>query len=591
MKEHSRQAGDEALRDAGANPDRHPVLLLIGWDGATPELLERFIRAGKLPTVEGLIRSGSGRRLRSTIPPVTACAWSSFLTGKNPGKHGLFDFVTPREGSYKFAYTHGGYRRDRGGDLLSLLNRAGLRVGCVNVPMTYPPRAIDGFMVSGLDAPDEHSGIAEPAALFEQAQAEVGPYRIDNRHLGSMKGDAGRREAIDEFKRIETLRTDITTAMIRREAVDVLMLVYNATDQVQHHFWHLMDAEAPDHPGPDSREVTLFQDAIQEIYTHCDAELARLLERFPDANVMLLSDHGAGPVCGPRVRLNNVLAEAGLLTWAPTQGTFLADTISRFDEFLRRTLSAKQKARLARWLPAGRTGIESLGLPPVDWAQTTAFAYEGYTLSPCIWINRRDRFPNGTVSPGEEYDRACARITEILTALRDPKTGAQVIPRVYRSDEVYHGEHMAMAPDLILNWWEDPNFMVTKSHPKFGKDPSVFYPRGPAVPGRDITGIHRRDGVLVASGPQLASFDSAERPPADLTDVAPTTLALLGLPVPEDMDGQTLEEIVAGEIPVDRAPRPSPPTDDDGQDTEVEGYGERDAKIIEQRLSDLGYIE
>ncbi len=588
-----RQAHELAALHAGEGSGRRPVLLLIGWDGATPELLERFVRAGKLPTVERLIEAGSFRPLRSTIPPVTACAWSSFLTGKNPGKHGLFDFVTPHPRSYKFDYTHGGYRRDRGSDLLALLNRAGLRVGCVNVPMTYPPCAIDGFLISGLDAPDESSGIAHPAELFAQAQAAAGAYRIDNRHLGSMKSDDDRRRVLEEFKRIETRRTDVTLAMMQQAAVDVLILVYNATDQVQHHFWHLMEPATCVFPGTDAREAALFQQAIEDVYAHCDAELGRLLELFPDANVMLISDHGAGPVRGPQVRLNNALADAGLLTWAPTKSTWLTDAVASFDRFLRRALSAKQKAKLARWLPAGRTRIEALGLPAVDWKRTVAFAYEGFTLSPCVWINQRDRFPEGVVAPGAEYDRACERVITALLGLKDPRTGAAVIPRVYRSADVYHGNYTSGAPDLILDWWDGTTFTIAKSHPKFTGQPVAFYPASPPRPGQDITGIHRRDGILVAAGPQLAARGAAEAPPADLIDIAPTALALLGLDVPAEMDGRVLVDVTRAGV---RAERQGPPVrrggsaEIDERTNEVQVYSERDEERIAQRLTDLGYM-
>ena len=571
------------------NNNRRPRLLLVGWDGATPTLLRRFVDTGQLPTVAKLIERGGFRHLRSTIPPVTACAWSSYLTGKNPGKHGLYDFVTPRVGSYKFDYTNGGYRKDRGGDLLSLLNQAGLRVGSVNVPMSYPPREIDGFMISGLDAPDEKSGIAHPAELFEQVQAEVGPYRIDNRHLGGMRDDAGRQEAIAEFNRIETLRTDTTLAMVEREPVDVLLIIYNATDQVQHHFWHLMDREHPQYPGDDSEEVRKFADAIQRVYTHCDRELARLLEAFPDADLMLMSDHGAGPTSGPRVRINNVLAGAGLLSWGKTKNSLARDLIAGVDGFLRRTLSAKQKAWLSRMLPAGRSGIEALGLPRVEWFKTIAFAYEGFTLAPCVWINRKDRFPDGIVRPGAEYERAVQRVINALCTLRDPQTGQPVIPKIHRAKDVYHGDFLSDAPDLILDWWNGRTFTMTRSHPRYSSEPKVFYPDGPAQPGQDITGIHRRDGILVTAGPNIRPISDGK--PADLIDVTPTSLALLGLGVPEDMDGHVLEDTLGAAA---RAPRiKSAPAEAVARDEhdEIAGYSEAEQKLIAQRLSDLGYIE
>lgn len=583
--------GPRQVRDGNG-----PALMIIGWDGATPDLLERFVAEDKLPTVKRMIERGSYRPLRSTIPPVTACAWSSFLSGKNPGKHGLFDFVTPRGDGYSFDYTNGGYRKGQHGDFPAILNRAGLRVGCVNVPMTFPPPKIDGFVISGLDAPDEASGIGSPDELFKRAQAKTGAYRIDNRHLGAMTTDADRREAIEEFKRIETLRTDVTLAMIDGgdRPIDALIIVYNATDQVQHHFWHLMDDKHRCFPGHGSPEVRAFHDAIEEIYIHCDGELARLLESFPASDVMLMSDHGAGPTSGPRIRLNNALAQAGLLTFEKKRGGFGSELVGRLDRFLRRTLSAKQKARLARWLPGGRSRIEAMGLPPIDWGRTKAFVYEGFTLSPCVWINRAELFPDGTVESGQDYEDTCQAVIDALMSLKDPQTGEGAIHEVLRSRDVYHGDQLRTAPDLILNWWEGNTFTITRSHPRFADDPCVFYPPPKAIPGQDITGIHRRNGILVAAGANMAALDGRGQP-ADLIDIAPTTLALWNLPPAADMDGHVVEELLAGRIghsaaPTSGADEPQTDTGTDDQD-ETTAYSDRERQMIEDRLSGLGYIE
>jgi predicted AlkP superfamily phosphohydrolase/phosphomutase len=304
---------------------------------------------------------------------------------------------------------------------------------------------------------------------------------------------------------------------------------------------------------------------------------------------MLISDHGAGPVCGPQVRLNNALADAGLLTWAPTQSRFVTDAVAGIDRFLRRTLSAEQKAKLAKWLPAGRTRIEALGLPAIDWQRTRAFAYEGFTLSPCIWINRRDRFPEGLVAPGAEYEEVCQCVIDALRKLGDPKTGAPVIPSVYRAAEIYHGAYAGAAPDLILNWWEGTTFTLAKSHPKYAGLPAVFYPSDPPRGGQDITGIHRRDGVLVAAGPQFARGAQHEAAAADLVDITPTALALLGLDVPPEMDGRAIADLITRPLATVRT-APVPAAAYDEERGEVAVYSERDEERIAKRLTDLGYM-
>ena len=569
----------------GKPKDPHaPKLLMIGWDGATPDLLVPWAQQGHLPNIARLLEAGALRRLRSTIPPVTACAWSSLLTGQNPGKHGLFDFVVPAAGDgYTFDYTHGGYRR--GSELPAWLNQQGLSVGLVNMPMTYPPKPIDGFVVSGLDAPDEKSGIAHPAELFEQAQAAVGPYRIDNRHLGNMTTFADRLAVLEEFKAIETRRTDLTLAMYDRRPVDVLMMVYTATDQVQHHFWHYID---PDHPQRDTDHLDRLEGAILEIYQHCDHELGRLLERFGDATVMLLSDHGAGPSCGPRVRLNNVLSQGGFLRWASAKRFGASDVFSGVDRLLRRVLSARMKKMLLRMMPGARTRLEAAAMPPIDWENTVAFVNDGFTLSPCIWINRKDRFGQGCVEPGEEYESVVKRVRDYFESLRDPETGEPVIASVIPTRDVYHGPYAERAPDLLLNWWEGQTFSHVRSHPRFDGEPAVYWVRTPAVAGQDITGIHRRDGVLLTAGGPFAHHAALSLPPADLIDIAPTIMSLFSLPTPAAVDGRVLSDAAV--------PGALTATAGSGYDAEPDdempvGYSDADRERIEKRLADIGYIE
>ena len=71
---------------------RTSKVLVIGLDGATFDLMLPWIEAGELPTLGRMLSEGSSGPLRSTYPPVTAAAWSTFMTRKNPGKHGIYGF-------------------------------------------------------------------------------------------------------------------------------------------------------------------------------------------------------------------------------------------------------------------------------------------------------------------------------------------------------------------------------------------------------------------------------------------------------------------------------------------------------------------
>jgi predicted AlkP superfamily phosphohydrolase/phosphomutase len=137
-------------------------VLIVGLDGATFDLMLPWIEEGCLPNLARILRSGSKSPLESTIPPITPCAWSSFMTGKNPGKHGLFDFIEPH-GEHGFRFTNASFRD--GETLWGCLSRHGRRVGVVNVPMTFPPEPVNGFLISGLDTPHELSPFMYPVEI------------------------------------------------------------------------------------------------------------------------------------------------------------------------------------------------------------------------------------------------------------------------------------------------------------------------------------------------------------------------------------------------------------------------------------------
>src|SRR5438093_9058449 len=112
-------------------------VFMIGWDGATFDLIRPWVAEGKLPNIARLVETGVHGPLRSTIPPWTFPAWTSFMTGKNPGKHGIFDFFRTRPGSYDLEFVNGGMRRTV--SFWQILSAAGHPVISVSVPCTFPP--------------------------------------------------------------------------------------------------------------------------------------------------------------------------------------------------------------------------------------------------------------------------------------------------------------------------------------------------------------------------------------------------------------------------------------------------------------------
>ena len=130
-------------------------LLVIGIDGGTFDIILPMIHAGRLPNLGRLLSNGAYGTLLSTIPPVTAPAWSSFVMGSNPGQHGVFYFFR-KEGKSDGAKSERvlmNLRNIEGIPFWRVLNRYGNKAGLINIPLTYPPDNVDGFMISGMLVP------------------------------------------------------------------------------------------------------------------------------------------------------------------------------------------------------------------------------------------------------------------------------------------------------------------------------------------------------------------------------------------------------------------------------------------------------
>jgi predicted AlkP superfamily phosphohydrolase/phosphomutase len=567
----------------GRAPSAARSALVLGIDSATWSLMTPWIEAGELPALGQLVRDGSSAPLLSTIPPVTPPAWTTFFTGKNPGKHRIFDFVAPRPNSYALRYLQGGLRQ--GESLWGIASRHGLRVNVVNVPMTYPPEPVNGCLVSGLDAPDESSRFTHPAGLHRELCDAVGGYRIDIRHLGNMRTDRRREATVRALIDLERTRGDACLHLLRSHPADLNVFVFNATDQVQHHFWHYLD---PGHPHHDPRGRERFGDAILRVYRAVDREVGRLVDAAgPDTPVMVLSDHGAGPAGGHAFHINEHLAACGLLRFREGAAPGLASRAVRaVDAAVRSTLPSGAKSWLAARLPALRSRFEAMGSSPIDWAGTRAFLFEAYLSSPAVWIHRKDRFPEGTVDPAD-YDRVCEEVRGALLEARDPATGRPLLSRVYRRDEIYSGPYLEEAPDLVLPWWE-AEFVPRPSDPAAaGRRPAVRPDAAKLRGGLDFVADHRIDGALVLAGGPFRR-GAAVRDPS-LQDITPTLLHLLGLPVPREMDGRVLleafEEGFLREAPVRYE-------EDEGAERDTgEVYTEEEEEKVRERLKGLGYLE
>jgi predicted AlkP superfamily phosphohydrolase/phosphomutase len=565
-------------------------ILIIGLDGADWNVVEPLVGTGLLPNLAHIM-GGTWGRLESTFPPVTAPAWTSFMTGKNPGKHGLYHFIEPRPGSYGVRYTNARSRKAQ--TVWSMLSEAGKRVGAVNVPMTFPPEPVNGFMVSGMDTPDETAEFIHPPRLMSELRRRVGPIRLNIRYLGFMHNDARRQQVLDELAAIDEQRLQMSSYLLDREPVDVFMVVYGSPDTVQHYFWHYAD---PGHHRHDPTGAKTFGSAIEDVYRRLDRHIGTLMTRLDDDGVvMVVSDHGFGPTSSKIFYVNRYLAELGLLTYqaSPALGLdrLVNSAVQRLDRLVRGSLSSENKSRLARFFPNLRLRWEDslTGVDAIDWSSTKAYATEVLTFPSSISINLKGREPQGTVEPGKEYREVIDFLSARLLALKDPVTGRPLMKRVLRRDEIYTGPYVDAAPDLLLAWWEGEGFGAGTTRGRdAGRARAVEESSGESSSRAEWTGTHRINGVVAVRGAGIKADRRLER--ASITDIAPTILHLMGQPVPDDVDGRVLTELFDDDF-ASRNPVTYRQGGATAGTTHEETYSEEESEIIQKRLQDLGYVD
>jgi predicted AlkP superfamily phosphohydrolase/phosphomutase len=567
-------AGPEPTPDP--SPHRGKVLV-IGLDGATFDLIQPWAVGGYLPTFSRLMDQGAHGRLRSTIPPMTAPAWTSFATGTNPGKHRLYDWIAREPESYRFSPVTG--LDGKAPTIYTLLSQTGRRVCTLNVPMTYPPVPVNGVMVSGMPAPSTQNTITYPADLFQDILQAVGDYVLYP-DPGQAYSDSGVDAFLDRLYRTTDVRVRTFDYLRAREAWDFAMIVFNGTDTICHALWKYMD---PEHPLHDPSRYAKYGSAIRDYYQLIDKHLARVVEGLDeDTTLVIMSDHGFGPF-HKFIHVNNWLMEQGLMRIRPGLRPRLKESLFHlgfapmnvYDTLMRLGLGAL-KREVVRGQGQGLLKTLFLSFEDVDWSQTRAYSLGNVGQ---IYVNLAGREPLGCVQPGAEYEQVRENIIARLWELRDPETGEGVVEAVYRREEIYSGDQVEHAPDILFLPRRLEYFGFGEY--EFGSHKIIEAMK------RGISGTHRMDGVFLAYGGAVQPgvvFEDAQ-----ITDLAPTILHLMGEPVPEHMDGVVLQEMLRGPVvPAQRSGQPdewkNQPSGDNG------GLTEEEIQALTDRLRSLGYV-
>lgn len=486
-----REPYGEGVGPAGAHvgsghSGRKPRLVVFGVDGGSWGLIDPLIEAGHLPAFRELVESGQRGPLESVEPPLTAPAWQSIFTGLSPAEHGVFDMTVydSRLGRRRPP----SYEDWRSEPFWARVEALGLTGGYLGVPFTYPPPDVDGWFVSGImGTPTYGPAMFRPAALLGEVTAAAGEYPLD-----ALEKRAG-EYPIEILQRQIAWIHDAALYLARNHPVDVLVVVENYTDFVQHFFMRSREYAIGGEPV----------DVIRLAYEAADRLLADLrTEVGAEAPVAIVSDHGFAPLGGY------------------INATHLAELLSRTGAERERAAESAFRALKGVWRATGKAALQALRIDPArvsqwgvralhragDEADAVVIGHYG-----SLWL---------TGDPAATTDAEVERAARILGEVRDPETGGPLF-EVLRGRALYSGPCVERAPHLLLRPTR-PHHELRRAAPSA---PLVIAQDAAGAVGMDrntTEGTHDPAGIwaISASGAHVAQ-------PRRLPDVQPALLALL----------------------------------------------------------------
>jgi predicted AlkP superfamily phosphohydrolase/phosphomutase len=479
----SRQSSDEISNEVSLAPTHGPRrrVMIIGLDCVAPELIfERWL--GDLPNLKSLYESGMHGELRSCDPPITVPAWSVMMSSKSPGQLGVYGFRNRADHSYdRYSIANSlAIKEDR---LWEILSKKGKRSIVIGVPGTYPPKPLNGTMVTDFLTPDISCEYTHPPEFKQEIERVVGEYILDVRDFRS----GNKEKILADIYEMTQKRFQLARHLLAKDDWDYFIMVEMGTDRIHHALWDNMD---PAHrfyePG------NKLENAIHDYYQEVDREIGELL-KFADENtdVLVVSDHGAKRMDGG-ICVNE---------WLMTQGY----------------LSLKEQPTSA--VPFSKAKI--------DWARTKAWGDGGYYAR--VFLNVAGREPEGVIAP-EDYEKVRDELIAGLKSIPD-ENGRDIGTHVYRPEELYK-EVRGVAPDLIVYFGD----LYWRSVGTIGGGKLHTFENDTGPDGAN----HAHNGVILwrpagsARGPRKIEG-------AKITDVAPTVLDILGLAIPQDMEGKPLK--------------------------------------------------
>jgi len=476
-----------------------PKLIVIGIDGATWELLKPLIKEGELPNFAKLVKNGCIGTLKSTFPATTPPSWTSISTGKNPGKHNIFNFVSYNSNS-TFSLTTSKEKRAK--EIWDYLEGSYKSI-VLNLPFSFPVRRIDGIMVSGMLTPSINSNFALPERIKNYIKNEFPDYRFN---INWQEYNARNKDLKKLVFKATHQRIRLLYKLMDNERWDLLFVVFVGSDRLQHLLWGTK--------------------ILVEYYQLLDDTISTILKKIgkqSDFTLFLVSDHGFHKV-EREFYINTYLKNKGYITTANNNSTFLSKLgITR--ERILRIVSKKCVEKILEKYPkmreVGKKIPGNTKYVQLDMEVDKSLCFmRGYNS---LYINKKFK----KFLPKEEIQKFGYKLKEMLLNLKDEE-GKKVFRHVFLKNEIYTGPYIGNAPDLVLN----PNRGIFVSPHIVGQNFGI---------PTSMKATHDPNGIFLAYGSDIKQGIKLQD--TQVYDIAPTILHIFGLPVPDDMDGRVLTEI------------------------------------------------
>lgn len=453
--------------------------MVIGLDSLVPDLVFTRWRY-ELPVLNGLMNRGIYGPLESTIPPITCPAWMSMVTSKDPGQLGFYGFRNRKDHSYG-GLSIANSTAVRVPTVWDILGQHGKKVLLLGVPQTYPPKPVNGIMVTGFLTPDAESTFTYPGEFKREVAQQVGEYLFDVRDFRT--DDKSR--LLEDIYRMTEKRFSLARHMVTTKEWDFFMMVEMGPDRIHHGFWKFFDVSHPKYQAGNP-----YENAMKEYYVALDSKVGELIEAAgEDVAVMVVSDHGAKRMVGG-ICINEWLLKEGYLG--------------------------------VKRIPDGPTKLEEA---EIDWSKTRAWGYGGYYGR--LILNVQGREPQGVV-PQEKVEDLRAELKAKLEAITDEQ-GRPLGTKVFFPDETYR-EIRNIPPDIIIYFgdlnWRSQGLLGTGSVYTYEND------TGPDDANHDTLGTFILDAATGDGGRYLEGLH--------ITDVAPTILHLMGIEPPPGFVGKSV---------------------------------------------------